>query len=144
MINLSRCTTVVCLLAVGTIRPVAAQVVPLKPVSAFSTMSDEHARSVALFVEAARVIASPRCMNCHPATRQPTQGDDLHAHVPLMYGGPHDRGAPGFPCASCHGATNTLTLASPIASVPGHSQGKLAPPSMPWQGTAPPQPLPQV
>src|SRR5258708_25461231 len=134
MINLSRCTTVVCLLAVGTIRPVAAQVVPLKPVSAFSTMSDEHARSVALFVEAARVIASPRCMNCHPATRQPTQGDDLQAHVPLMYGGPHDRGAPGLPCASCHGATNALTLASSIPSVPGNSQWRLAPASMAWQG----------
>ena len=134
MMNLSRCTTAVCLLAVGAIRPAAAQVVHLKPVSAFSAISDEHARSVALFVEAAKVIASPRCMNCHPSTRQPTQGDDLHAHVPVMYGGPHDRGAPGLPCASCHGATNTLTLASSIASVPGNSQWRLAPASMAWQG----------
>jgi len=29
---------------------------------------------VAIFVEAAKVITSPRCMNCHPATRQATQG----------------------------------------------------------------------
>jgi hypothetical protein len=99
MTNLSRCSAAVCLLAVGAVPPATAQVVSLKPVSAFSTIGDEHARSVELFREAARVITSPRCMNCHPATRQPTQGDDLHAHVPLMNGGPRDRGAPGLPCA---------------------------------------------
>ena len=52
----------------------AAEVIPLKPVSAFARITDEKARSVALFVEAARVITSPRCMNCHPATRQATRG----------------------------------------------------------------------
>jgi hypothetical protein len=46
----------------------------LKPVAAFSNIHDRQARSVALFTEAARVITHPRCMNCHPATRQPTQG----------------------------------------------------------------------
>src|SRR5258708_32785475 len=75
-------------------------------------------------------------MNCHPSTRQPTQGDDLQAHVPLMYGGPHDRGAPGLPCASCHGATNALTLASSIPSVPGNSQWRVAPPGIAVPGRA--------
>ena len=134
MMNLSRCGAAVCLLAVGAIPRAAAQVVPLKPVSAFSPIHDEHARSIALFVEAARVITNPRCMNCHPATRQPTQGDDLHTHVPLMHGGPQDRGAPGLPCASCHGTVNAPTLASSIASVPGNSQWRLAPAAMAWQG----------
>src|SRR5260221_8164884 len=134
MTTMRICRAIVCLAAVTGFPIGAAEVIPLKPVSAFASVTDEKARSVALFVEAARVIASPRCMNCHPATRQPTQGDDLHAHVPLMYGGPHDRGAPGLPCASCHGATNTLTLASSIASVPGNSQWRLAPASMAWQG----------
>jgi len=135
MMNLSRCSAAaILLLAIGAIPRAAAQVVSLKPVSAFSTISDEHARSTALFVEAARVITNPRCMNCHPATRQPTQGDDLHAHVPLMYGGTNDRGAPGLPCVSCHGTVNTPTLASSIASVPGNSLWRLAPASMAWQG----------
>jgi hypothetical protein len=134
MMNLSRWCAAVCLLAVGAIPRAAAQVVSLKPVSAFSPINDEHARSIALFVEASRVITSPRCMNCHPANRQPTQGDGLHAHVPLMQGGPQDRGTPGLPCVSCHGAVNTLTLASSIGSLPGNSQWRLAPASMAWQG----------
>jgi hypothetical protein len=137
MTSFSRCRAVISLLAVGAISPIppaAAQVLPLKPVSAFSTIREEGARSVALFVEAAKVITSPRCMNCHSATRQPTQGDDLHPHVPLMYGGPRDRGVPGLPCSSCHGTANTLTLAPSIASIPGNPNWGLAPASMAWQG----------
>ena len=134
MTILSRLSVAVALLAVGANQPLAAQVVPLKPVSSFSTIGDERARSVALFVEAARVMTSPRCMNCHPATRQPTQGDDLHAHVPLMYGGPRDHGVPALPCGSCHGPSNTPTLAPSIASIPGNPHWGLAPASMAWQG----------
>ena len=63
----------VCLAAAAAIPLGAAEVIPLKPVSAFASVTDEKARSVALFVEAAKVITSPRCMNCHPATRQATQ-----------------------------------------------------------------------
>jgi len=111
-----------------------SQVAPLKPPSAFAGIRDEAARSVALFTEAARVITSPRCMNCHPATRQPTQGDDLHTHVPLMYGGPGDHGAPGLPCKSCHGNQNVATPGSTIASIPGNPRWSLAPASMAWQG----------
>ncbi len=122
------------LLAVAAMPPVAAQVVSLKPVSDFSTIREPRERSVALFVEATKVITNPRCLNCHPATRRPTQGDDLHAHVPPMYGGPGDRGVPGLPCQSCHGATNAPTLAPSIASVPGHEGWGLAPASMAWQG----------
>jgi len=134
MTNLPRLTVALGLLAIGATSPTAAQVAPLKPVSAFSTIRDERARSVALFVEAARVMTSPRCMNCHPTTRQPTQGDDLHAHVPPMFGGPHDGGVPGLPCGSCHGPANTTTLASSIASIPGNPHWGLAPASMAWQG----------
>lgn len=134
MMTVSRCSVVVGLLVVGAIRPAAAQVFSLKPVTAFSSIRDERARSVALFVEAAKVITSPRCMNCHSTTFQPTQGDDLHAHVPLMYGGPRDRGVPGLPCSSCHGAANTPTLAPSIASIPGNPHWGLAPAAMAWQG----------
>jgi len=134
MTRLSRLSMAVGLLAVAAIRPVTAQVASLKSVSAFSTIRDEDARSVALFVEAARVMTSPRCMNCHPPTRQPTQGDDLHAHVPTMFSGPRDTGVPGLPCGSCHGPANAVTLASSIATIPGNPHWRLAPASMAWQG----------
>ena len=134
MMELWKCGLAVALLAAGAVSPAAAQVVPLKPVSAFSTIGDERARSVALLTEAAKVIQSPRCLNCHPVERQPTQGNDLHAHVPLMYAGPSDHGVPGLPCKSCHGNANAATLASSIASIPGDPHWGLAPASMAWQG----------
>ena len=107
--------------------------IALKPASAFVEVDDDRARSVALFTEAAKVIRSPRCMNCHPAKRQPTQGDDLHAHIPPMHAGPGDHGVPGLRCNSCHGDRNVATLGS-IATIPGHSHWGLAPASMAWQG----------
>ncbi len=112
----------------------SAQEISLRPPSAFSSIGDARARSVALLTEAAKVIQSPRCLNCHPVNRQPTQGNDLHAHVPPMHAGPGDHGVPGLPCQSCHGDANATTLASSIASIPGHSRWGLAPASMAWQG----------
>ena len=106
----------------------------LKPASTFASIQDERARSVALFAEAGKVIQSPRCLNCHPVTRQPTQGDDLHAHVPFMTAGKGDHGAPGLPCKSCHGGTNVATLAPSIQTIPGNPHWGLAPASMAWQG----------
>ena len=118
----------------STAADMSAQNVPLKPASAFSMIGDERACSVALFTEAAKVIQSPRCMNCHPAKRQPTQGDDMHAHIPTMHAGAGDHGVPGLPCKSCHGDTNAVTLGSSIATIPGQSRWSLAPASMAWQG----------
>jgi hypothetical protein len=106
----------------------------LKPVSAFAGVTDQHARSVALFTEAARVITSPRCMNCHPATREVTQGDDLHAHVPFVDTGKFGAGSPALPCRACHETSNTATLADSIASIPGTPGWGIAPASMAWQG----------
>ncbi len=134
MVKLSICALAIALLMVGAMSPAAPPQGSLKPVSVFSTIRDERARSEALFTEAAKVIQNPRCMNCHPVKRQPTQGDDLHAHVPLMYGGAGDHGVPGLPCKSCHGDANTTTLASTIQSIPGHPHWALAPVSMAWQG----------
>src|SRR6516165_2570497 len=113
---------------------VADSAVLLKAPADFSSITDTHARSVALFTEAARVIQSPRCLNCHPVTRQPTQGDDLHPHMPPMYAGPTDGGAAGLPCKSCHGVANVATPGSRIASIPGNPRWGLAPISMAWQG----------
>lgn len=59
----------------------------LKGVSEFQSITDASERSRALFMEAAKVITDPRCINCHPMNRQLTQGDDMRPHVPLMNAG---------------------------------------------------------
>lgn len=102
--------------------------------AAFDRIADERERSVALFNEAAKVIMGPRCMNCHPATRRPTQGDDLHAHMPPIHAGEKGLGVAGLGCASCHRSGNTTLVGSRIASVPGAEHWLLAPASMAWQG----------
>jgi hypothetical protein len=80
------------------------------------------------------VIQHPRCMNCHPVTRQPTQGNDLHPHIPPMHAGAGDHGVPGLPCKSCQGPANQVTLVSSLESIPGNPRWGLAPVSMAWQG----------
>jgi len=104
-------------------------VIALGVMPPLAAADDQQARSAALFAQAGKVIQSPRCLNCHPVERRPTQGDDSHAHVPPM-----QERAPGMPCASCHGNQTVATLSSSIASIPGHPQWGLAPASMAWQG----------
>jgi hypothetical protein len=133
MVQLRQCGVAAALLSAGAVSRAPAQVVALQPVSAFATIGDARARSVALLTEAAKVIQSPRCLNCHPVTRRPTQGDDLHAHLPPMEGGPGGLGVPALPCRSCHGTANRATLAA-IRSIPGNPRWGLAPASMAWQG----------
>jgi hypothetical protein len=106
----------------------------LKPATAFATIGDQRARSVALLNEMGKVIQSPRCQNCHPVGRRPTQGDDRHAHLPSMQAGTDGKGVAGLPCKSCHGTANYATLVSSIQSVPGNLHWGLAPASMAWQG----------
>jgi len=125
--------TVAALVALAAVADASTDV-PLKPVSAFSGIGDERARSIALFTETATVIQHPRCMNCHPVTRQPNQGNDLHPHVPPMHAGSGDHGVPGLPCKSCHGAANQATLVSSLKSIPGNPRWGLGPVSMAWQG----------
>jgi len=106
----------------------------LKGVAEFQSIGDVGARSRALFVEAAKVIADPRCMNCHPSNRQPTQGDGMHPHAPFMQAGLSGIGVDGLTCGACHRAENTTLLGSRIRSIPGNSHWSLAPESMGWQG----------
>ena len=107
---------------------------PLRDVASFDGIADAATRSKALFEEAARVITHPRCMNCHPANRIPTQGDDMHAHVPPMNAGESGFGPDGMACTTCHGAENRTIIGSRLKSIPGAEPWLLAPASMAWQG----------
>jgi hypothetical protein len=99
----------------------------LQPPSAFSATSDPAERSRALFAEAAKVLTHPRCLNCHPASDRPTQGDDSHPHLPLTLR--------DVPCVTCHTDRNfTLYKAAPYGSIPGHPRWGMAPIEMAWQG----------
>ncbi|MGK9234065.1 hypothetical protein KXS07_17330 [Inquilinus limosus] len=106
----------------------------LKDVAAFQAITDAGDRSRALFTEAAKVITDPRCMNCHPVTRHPTQGDDMHPHVPFMNAGASGIGVDGLACSTCHRAENTSVSGSRLRSIPGNAHWSLAPLSMGWQG----------
>jgi len=100
----------------------------LKPPSAFASIADPTARSRALFSEAAKVLTSPRCMNCHPNGDHPSQGSDRHVHLP-----PVTRGV--GTCQTCHTGHNfTLHEKASYQSIPGHPRWDLAPIEMAWQG----------
>lgn len=101
----------------------------LKTVQDFATITDQRQRALALFAEAGKVIQHPRCLNCHPATERPTQGDAMTPHQPLVVRGADGHGAPGMQCATCHHAANFDP-----ARVPGDPNWHLAPASMAWQG----------
>jgi hypothetical protein len=118
-------------------QPVAETPENLRPPSSFSSISDRAARSRALFAEAAKVITSPRCMNCHPSGDHPTQGNDEHVHQPAATRGEAGVGIPGLVCAACHTDKNfPLVGATSYQSIPGHPRWGLAPIEMAWQGKA--------
>ncbi|XDB00271.1 Isoquinoline 1-oxidoreductase subunit [Sulfitobacter sp. LCG007] len=128
-----RTTVIAAAVALGL--PVDAQeeVKGLRTPAAFDSIEDETARSVALFEEMMVVIEHPRCLNCHPAGESPTQGDDMHMHVPPVIRGDADFGAPGMYCTTCHGAEN-VAFATGEGSIPGHEPWNLAPIEMAWVG----------
>lgn len=99
------------------------------------TGDDDAARSAALFTEMAKVITHPRCLNCHPVTGGPTQGDDMHPHSPPMVRGAADFGPDGLACTTCHGAENVAYTVE-TGSIPGHEPWQLAPESMGWAGVS--------
>jgi hypothetical protein len=111
----------------------------LQAPSAFSGIGDRAARSRALFGEAAKVITSPRCMNCHPAGDNPSQGDDEHVNQPAAFRGEAGVGVAGLPCASCHTDKNfpLAVGAASYQSIPGHPRWGMAPVEMAWQGKTP-------
>ena len=106
-----------------------AETVPLKNPTEFSAIADQAERSRALFVEAGKVILSPRCQNCHPKGERPSQADDMHPHQPLVVRGADDKGAIAMRCTTCHQTANFEP-----AGVPGAPKWHVAPLEMAWQG----------
>src|SRR5258706_7363126 len=79
--------------ALGSVSPDAmAQAATLRAPSEFSNIGDERVRSQALFTEASTVLLDHRWLHCHPKDRQPTQGNDLHPHIPPMHAAASGRG----------------------------------------------------
>lgn len=105
----------------------------LKPVGAFAGIADPSARSLAIFAEMGKVIQHPRCVNCHPRTDRPLQGDAQQPHNPPVARGPADRGMAGLECSTCHGPRN-VAFANGTGSIPGHPEWHVAPIEMAWEG----------
>ncbi len=104
----------------------------LRTPESFASIGDRTARSQALFLEASRVLSSPRCSNCHPSDDSPRQHDTRALHDPPVTRGVDDRGVPAMRCASCHQDQNLE-----LARVPGGPDWHLAPKSMAWIGKSP-------
>jgi cytochrome c5 len=101
----------------------------LRTVASFAEISDATRRSAALFTEAGKVLLHPRCVNCHPATNRPLQGDAGRPHEPPVRRGSDGHGVVGLRCTACHTKANYDAV-----GVPGHPQWHLAPASMSWEG----------
>ncbi len=85
--------------------------------------------SAQYFLQMTKVLKHPRCLNCHPADNQPTQGMDMLTHQMNVVRGPDDHGATAMKCATCHTDRNYDP-----AGVPGAPKWALAPKDMAWQG----------
>src|SRR5215207_2415909 len=115
-------------------RPRAQALRDLRPAAAFADIQSAHERSIALFSESGRVIVHPRCMNCHPATGRPLQGDDQRPHIPTVEGGSAGSGVAGLACTACHRERNIALVGTTLKSMPGHPRWHLAPGEMAWEG----------
>jgi len=100
----------------------------LRSPAAFGNIQDPATRSVALFVEAGKVLQHPRCLNCHPASDRPSQGTG-YPHQPPVQRGADGLGVTAMRCATCHQTANFDP-----GHVPGNPKWSLAPASMAWQG----------
>ncbi len=102
------------------------------PASAATIRAKKDA-SAKLFLQMAVVIESPRCLNCHPAGRSPTQGDDMHLHTPPIVSDASGHGIPGLHCSACHSPSNEPINMPNIKVVPGNPAWSLAPAAFAWQ-----------
>jgi hypothetical protein len=116
-------------LSLGSALAASSEIQQLKSPQDFAGIADKTERSRALFTEAGKVIQHPRCLNCHPKDDSPTQGMDLHPHLPHVVRGSDNHGATALKCGTCHQAQNFEA-----SGVPGHPLWHVAPIEMAWQG----------
>ncbi|MET0283110.1 MAG: Isoquinoline 1-oxidoreductase subunit [Polyangiales bacterium] len=114
--------------AKGRIASAAPRTVTLRGPASFASISNESARSRALFAEAGKVLLHERCVNCHPAGEQPLQGKG-EPHQPGVVRGEDGFGAVALRCNTCHQAENYEA-----SGVPGHPKWHVAPREMAWEG----------
>ena len=90
--------------------------------------ASDRQQSLAAFEQIARVMRSPRCMNCHTATDYPRQGNERRRHDQSVARGDDDRGVAPVRCFACHQEQNAAD-----GYVPGATQWHLAPRGMSWE-----------
>jgi hypothetical protein len=96
---------------------------------------EERARALTAFATVQQVFQHPRCQNCHIPGDAPLQFDAGVPHAMAVERGPDGKGAPGLPCATCHGTANASASYGPNAP-PGAPNWHLPPPDhkMAWIG----------
>lgn len=83
------------------------------------------------FVDIAKVLTHPRCLNCHPRDDRPRQGNAgaTRLHQMNVQRGPDGNGMAAQKCVACHGEANNRA-----SNAPGAPHWHLAPLSMVWEG----------
>jgi hypothetical protein len=100
--------------------------------------SEEQVLAVAAFDTVRQVLQHPRCQNCHIPGDAPLQYDAGLPHAMGVARGSDGHGAPGLPCATCHGNANLPASYGPNAP-PGAPHWALPPADhkMAWIGLPP-------
>jgi hypothetical protein len=68
---------------------------------------------LAAFERIATVLQSPRCLNCHPRSDRPMQGDERRVHQVNVQRGAESKGVPGMSAAPATRSTTTISPACP-------------------------------
>ena len=101
-------------------------------VAAAPAPASNQAAALAAFDTIQTVLQHPRCQSCHIPGDAPLQFDAGLVHNQNVQRGSNGLGAPGFPCATCHGTKNLPA-----------SYGAHMPPGAPgWRGTVSASPTP--
>jgi len=85
------------------------------------------ARSADAFAAAYSVLASPRCVNCHPRGDRPLQGDDSHVHAQNVQRGSDGHGLYAEKCDACHQESNVAGAHMPPGAHGWHLASKESP-----------------
>lgn len=134
--HLKTLSRLVAVISIVTASPVLAKEVKgLRTADEFAGIENKKERSRALFNEMGKVFKHPRCVNCHPVSDSPLQGDKMKIHTPPVTRGESNFGAPGMRCTVCHSDEN-VPFAGSAGSIPGHELWHLAPKSMGWVGVS--------